>query len=52
MPLPPQPDPDVWVTWELTFKPPEPGFYVLKVRATSAKGRKQDFPGVVALEVG
>jgi DMSO/TMAO reductase YedYZ molybdopterin-dependent catalytic subunit len=51
MPLPPQPDPDVWVTWELTFKPPEPGFYVLKVRATSASGRKQDFPGVVALEV-
>jgi DMSO/TMAO reductase YedYZ molybdopterin-dependent catalytic subunit len=51
MPLPPQPDPDVWVTWELTFKPPEPGFYVLKIRATSASGRKQDFPGTIAVEV-
>ena len=51
MPLPPQPDPDVWVTWDLTFKPPERGFYVLRVRATSASGRKQDFPGAVAVEV-
>ena len=51
MPLPPQPDPDVWVTWELTFRPPERGFYVLRVRATSASGRKQDFPGAVAVEV-
>jgi len=51
MPLPPQPDPDVWVTWELTFKPPERGFYVLRVRATSASGRKQDFPGAVAMAV-
>ena len=51
MPLPPQPDPDVWTTWDLTFRPPEPGFYVLRVRATSASGRKQDFPGVIAVEV-
>jgi len=51
MPLPPQPDPDVWITWELTFRPPEPGFYVLRVRATSAGGRKQDFPGVIAVRV-
>jgi DMSO/TMAO reductase YedYZ molybdopterin-dependent catalytic subunit len=51
MPLPPQPDADVWVTWELTFKPPEPGFYVLRVRATSASGRKQDFPGTLAVEI-
>ncbi len=51
MPLPPQPDPDVWITWDLTFRPPEPGFYVLRVRATSASGRKQDFPGVIAVEV-
>ncbi len=51
MPLPPQPDPDVWITWELTFVPPEKGFYVLKVRATSLSGRKQDVPGVIAVEV-
>lgn len=51
MPLPPQPDPDVWITWELTFTPPEPGFYVLRIKATSAKGRKQDIPGVIAVEV-
>ena len=51
MPLPPQPDPDVWITWDVTFKPPEPGFYVLRVKATSASGRKQDFPGVIAVEV-
>ena len=52
MPLPPQPDPDVWATWELTFRPPGPGFYVVKLRATSASGRKQDFPGVIAVEIG
>ncbi|HZD89573.1 MAG TPA: molybdopterin-dependent oxidoreductase, partial [Pseudolabrys sp.] len=51
MPLPPQPDPDVWITWDLTFVPAEKGFYVLKVRATGASGRKQDFPGVIAVEV-
>ena len=51
MPLPPQPDPDVWVTWQLTFRPPEPGFYVLRIKATSASGRKQDFPGAIAVEV-
>lgn len=51
MPLPPQPDPDLWVTWELTFKPPQTGFYVLRVKATSLSGRKQDFPGVIAVEV-
>jgi DMSO/TMAO reductase YedYZ molybdopterin-dependent catalytic subunit len=51
MPLPPQPDPDVWITWELTFRPPERGFYVLKVRATSASGRKQDVPGTIAVEI-
>lgn len=51
MPLPPQPDPDVWITWDLTFVPPEKGFYVVKVRATSASGRKQDYPGVIAIEV-
>lgn len=51
MPMPPQPDPDVWITWDLTFRPPERGFYVLRVKATSATGRKQDFPGVIAVEV-
>jgi DMSO/TMAO reductase YedYZ molybdopterin-dependent catalytic subunit len=51
MPLPPQPDPDVWITWDLTFVPPEKGFYVVKVRATSASGRKQDYPGVIGVEV-
>jgi DMSO/TMAO reductase YedYZ molybdopterin-dependent catalytic subunit len=51
MPLPPQPDQDVWMTWELTFRPPEPGFYVVKARATSASGRKQDFPGVIAVDI-
>ena len=51
MPLPPQPDPDVWITWDLTFRPPEPGFYVLRIKATSASGRKQDVPGVIAVEV-
>ena len=51
MPLPPQPDADLWITWELTFRPPEPGFYVLRVKATSVSGRKQDFPGVIAVEV-
>lgn len=51
MPLPPQPDPNLWITWELTFRPPERGFYVLRVKATSASGRKQDFPGVIAVEV-
>jgi len=51
MPLLAQPDPDIWVTWDLTFRPPERGFYVLRVRATSASGRKQDFPGAIAVEV-
>jgi len=51
MPLPPQPDADVWLTWELTFRPPNPGFYVLRVRATSVSGRKQDVPGVIAVQV-
>jgi DMSO/TMAO reductase YedYZ molybdopterin-dependent catalytic subunit len=51
MPLPPQPDPNLWITWDVTWRPPEPGFYVLRVKATSAKGRKQDFPGVLAVEV-
>jgi len=51
MPLPPQPDPDVWITWDVTWRPPEPGFYVLRVKATSSTGRKQDFPGVIAVEV-
>jgi len=51
MPLPAQPDKDVWLTWDLTFVPPEKGFYVLKVRATGAGGRKQDFAGVIAVEV-
>jgi DMSO/TMAO reductase YedYZ molybdopterin-dependent catalytic subunit len=51
MPMPSQPDPDVWITWDLTFRPPERGFYVLRVKATSASGRKQDFPGVIAVEV-
>jgi DMSO/TMAO reductase YedYZ molybdopterin-dependent catalytic subunit len=50
MPLPSQPDPDVWITWELTFQPPQPGFYVLRVKATSASGRKQDFPGTIAVK--
>ncbi|MDE2228607.1 MAG: molybdopterin-dependent oxidoreductase [Alphaproteobacteria bacterium] len=51
MPLPPQPDPNIWVTWEVTWRPPGRGFYVLRVRATSANGRKQDTPGVIAVEV-
>jgi DMSO/TMAO reductase YedYZ molybdopterin-dependent catalytic subunit len=51
MPLPPQPDPNLWITWTITWQPPEPGFYVLHVKATSASGRKQDFPGVIAVEV-
>jgi DMSO/TMAO reductase YedYZ molybdopterin-dependent catalytic subunit len=51
MPLPPQPDPDVWITWDLTFRPPEPGFYVLRIRAASANGRNQDIPGVIGVEV-
>jgi DMSO/TMAO reductase YedYZ molybdopterin-dependent catalytic subunit len=51
MPLPEQPDRDVWITWDLTFVPPEKGFYVVKVRATSLSGRKQDVPGVIAVEV-
>ena len=51
MPLPPQPDPNLWITWEVTWRPPQPGFYVLRARATSAKGRKQDFPGTIAVEV-
>lgn len=51
MPLPPQPDPNLWITWDVTWRPPEPGFYVLRVKATSAGGRKQDFPGVIAVEV-
>jgi DMSO/TMAO reductase YedYZ molybdopterin-dependent catalytic subunit len=51
MPLPPQSDPNLWITWELTFRPAEPGFYVLRVKATSAGGRKQDFPGVIAVAV-
>jgi DMSO/TMAO reductase YedYZ molybdopterin-dependent catalytic subunit len=51
MPLLPQPDHDVWITWELTFRPPNPGFYVLRIRATSASGIKQDFPGTIAVKV-
>lgn len=51
MPLPPQPDPNLWITWDVTWRPPEPGFYVLRVKAASASGRKQDFPGVVTVEV-
>jgi DMSO/TMAO reductase YedYZ molybdopterin-dependent catalytic subunit len=52
MPLPAQPDPNVWLTWEITWRPPQPGFYVLRVRAASASGRKQDIPGVIAVQVG
>ena len=51
MPLPPQPDPDVWMTWEVTWRPPARGFYVLRVKATSASGRKQDTPGVIGIDV-
>ena len=51
MPLPPQADPNLWITWDVTWRPPEPGFYVLRVKATSASGRKQDFPGTIAVEV-
>ena len=51
MPLPLQPDPNVWLTWEITWRPPQQGFYVLGVRATSASGRKQDTPGVIAVEI-
>jgi hypothetical protein len=51
MPLPVQPDPYLWMTWEVTWRPPQRGFYVLRVRATSARGAKQDVPGVIAVEV-
>jgi DMSO/TMAO reductase YedYZ molybdopterin-dependent catalytic subunit len=51
MPLLPQPDPNLWITWTITWQPPERGFYVLRVKATSASGRKQDIPGVIAVEV-
>jgi DMSO/TMAO reductase YedYZ molybdopterin-dependent catalytic subunit len=51
MPLPAQPDPNLWITWDVTWRPPERGLYVLRVKATSASGRKQDFPGVIAVEV-
>jgi len=51
MPLPPQPDPNIWITWAVTWRPPARGFYVLRVRATSANGRKQDTPGMIAVEV-
>jgi DMSO/TMAO reductase YedYZ molybdopterin-dependent catalytic subunit len=51
MPLPPQPDPNLWITWDVTWRPPERGFYVLRIKATSAGGRKQDIPGVIAVEV-
>jgi len=47
MSLPPHPDPNVWLTWEVTWQPPQPGSYVLRVRAASASGRKQDIPGVI-----
>jgi len=47
----PQPDPNVWVTWALRWQPPRRGFYVLRLRAASASGRKQETPGVLAVEV-
>ncbi len=51
-PLPqlPQPDPNVWITWNVRFVPPRKGFYVLRVRATSARRRKQEVPGTIAIE--
>jgi len=51
MPLLPQPDPNVWLTWQITWRPPQLGFYVLRIRATSASGRKQDVPGVIAVQI-
>jgi DMSO/TMAO reductase YedYZ molybdopterin-dependent catalytic subunit len=51
MPLPSQPDPNVWLTWQITWRPPQRGFYVLRVRAASASGRKQDVPGVIAVQI-
>jgi DMSO/TMAO reductase YedYZ molybdopterin-dependent catalytic subunit len=51
MPLPAQPDPNVWITWEVSWHPPERGFYVLRVRAASDTGRQQGTPGVLAVEV-
>ena len=51
MPLLPQVDPNVWLTWQITWRPPQRGFYVLRIRATSASGRKQDIPGVIAVEI-
>jgi len=51
MPLPPQPDPNLWITWDVTWRPPERGFYVLRVKATSAGGGAQDIPGVIAVDV-
>jgi hypothetical protein len=51
MPLPPQPDPNVWLTWQITWRPPQRGFYVLRIRAMSAGGRKQDIPGVLAVQI-
>lgn len=51
MPLPRQPDPFIWMTWEVRWHPPRRGFYVLRVRATSVGGRRQDTPGVIAVDV-
>jgi DMSO/TMAO reductase YedYZ molybdopterin-dependent catalytic subunit len=51
MPLPAQADPYLWMTWEVTWRPPQRGFYVLRVRARSMSGRKQDVPHVIAVEV-
>jgi DMSO/TMAO reductase YedYZ molybdopterin-dependent catalytic subunit len=51
MPLPAQADPYLWMTWEVTWRPPQRGFYVLRVRARSTSGRKQDVPHVIAVEV-
>ncbi|MDA8050538.1 MAG: molybdopterin-dependent oxidoreductase [Rhodospirillales bacterium] len=51
MPLPAQPDPFLWITWQVHWKPPERGFYVLRVRATGAGGDHQATPGTLAVEV-
>jgi DMSO/TMAO reductase YedYZ molybdopterin-dependent catalytic subunit len=51
MPVPHQPDPNVWLTFQIDWRPPERGFYVLRIKATSASGRRQDIPGVIAVAI-
>lgn len=38
MPLPPQPDPNVWINWEVTWWPPQPG---LSFWCSRSRGRRR-----------